>query len=328
MTGKPLHATKRLRRILGWRLRDKSRRSDPELMLAEVADITAHRARIQATEGERRKRQELEHQILAEHQESFHIHGECWTCGNESDFLVDLSRARRHGDLWVPNWRETVKCQSCGLNNRLRASLHLFHHQCTPAYHDRIYITEQTTPIYHWLRERYRSVTGSEYLGDKVPLGKADDRGLRNESLTRLSFPDDAFDHLLSFDVLEHVPRWQDGLAECFRCLKPGGWLMLSVPFLAGAEATRVRARLLDNGEVEHILPPEYHGDPMKDSGCLCFYHFGWDLLDALSDIGFIFPHAAAYWSRTYCYLGGEQLVFFAQKPFPRFHWRNAGDRW
>jgi hypothetical protein len=66
---------------------------------------------------------------------------------------------------------------------------------------------------------------------------------------------------------------------------------------------------------VKHLLPPEYHGDPLSSNGCLCFYHFGWEILDELNTIGFKDANALLYWSQDYGYLGEEQIIFTATKP-------------
>jgi hypothetical protein len=39
-------------------------------------------------------------------------------------------------------------------------------------------------------------------MGERVPYGSLDERGIRNESITRLSFDNDSLDFILSFDVL------------------------------------------------------------------------------------------------------------------------------
>jgi SAM-dependent methyltransferase len=300
---------------LAWKLRDVTQAKGSGLTLKEFASFDDYVAERERSQSELAEREAVERGLLAGEREPFTVAGRCWACGTDSELAVNFDYAQKVGGEWIPNWRESLLCPSCGLNNRLRASLHLFHGHCAPRAGDSIYMTEQTTPIYRWLCDRYPHVIGSEYLGDAIPFGQTDDRGIRNESLTRLSFPDAHFDHLLSFDVLEHVPNWEQALSECFRCLKPGGWMMLSVPFLAGAEETLVRARVLETGDVEHILPPEYHGDPLTTDGCLCFYHFGWDLLTRLTEAGFESVRAVSYWSRPYGYLGGEPLVFFARKP-------------
>jgi len=85
--------------------------------------------------------------------------------------------------------------------------------------------------------------------------------------------------------VLEHVPDYHAAIREFARVLVPGGMCVATFPFNDRAE-TLVRARLGEDGTIEHIEPPEYHGDPIS-GGILCYYHFGWDILDAFRDAGF-----------------------------------------
>jgi hypothetical protein len=77
-----------------------------------------------------------------------------------------------------------------------------------------------------------------------------------------------------------------------------------------------VRARLQADGTVEHLEPAEYHGDPVDPHGCLCFYHFGWELIDDFRAAGFRRACAASFWSRDLCYTdgGSEAIQFIAQK--------------
>ena len=166
------------------------------------------------------------------------------------------------------------------------------------------------------LQQRYPDIVGSEYLGNTIVFGKTRADGIRNESIAALTFPDGAFKHILSFDVFEHVPDFRKGFQECFRVLKPGGTLLFTVPFTRD-EKTVVRAKISRKGAVVHLLPPEYHGDPLRTAGCLCFYHFGWDLLDVLTEVGFDQPVALLYWSMELGYLGnGDQIVFLARKRY------------
>src|SRR5262249_35089471 len=68
--------------------------------------------------------------------------------------------------------------------------------------------------------------------------------GIRSEDLTRLTYPDAAFDLVLTSETLEHVPVLTAALSEIHRVLVPGGRHIFTVPRLAGVERTFARASL------------------------------------------------------------------------------------
>lgn len=197
-----------------------------------------------------------------------------------------------------PDWREQGCCPQCGLNARLRFCVSLLTDIAARAPNPYIYVTEQATALYPLLRGMFKRTIGSEYVRDAphrrmlqhvldYHCGGPWRSRLLPRDLTRLEFADRRFDVIGSFDVLEHVADYLRALSEMHRVLKPGGWLVLSAPFIHDSATTLVRARVRADGSVEHLLPPEYHGEPVTEQGCLCFYHFGWDLLDRLRDAGF-----------------------------------------
>jgi SAM-dependent methyltransferase len=245
----------------------------------------------------------------------FGVAGTCYVCSRQVDFEVSFEHAYPVDGILTPNWRESLKCPSCGLNNRMRAVIHLLD-QHLGGLSGEVYITEQTTDLYKTLAGRYSAtLIGSEFLGPDRLCGEIDARGLRHENVTRLSFGDARFTKVLSFDVLEHVPDYRKALQEFLRCLAPRGHLIMSVPFRSDCADNLVRARMQETGEVLHLLPPEYHGDPVRDEGCLAFYHFGWRLLEEMRDLGFHQVEALYYWSREFGYLGREQMLIVARKP-------------
>lgn len=202
----------------------------------------------------------------------------------------------------APDLRESLVCPTCGLNARSRTALGLLH-ESRPDAEARVYLTEQASPAFVWLRRTYRHALGSEYTMTperRMAIeGWLHQQGVPGaivlEDVTALSHADASLDAIGSFDVLEHVPDYRRALSEFARVLKPGGELWLTVPFLEDRHDTVVRARIDANGGVEHLQPPEIHGDPLSD-GVLCYYHFGWDLLDDARAAGF----SDAAWCRSW----------------------------
>lgn len=287
-------------------------RKIPVLEVQRVASFQEYRD-FSATMAEAyQRRSELERSLISG--SNFTVEGYCYPCRSWVNLSVDFLYAEEIGGERVPNWRERLVCPDCGLNNRMRAVIQLAEEGFRLQKSSNIYLTEATTSLYRWFANRYPRVVGSEYLGDSVPLGGMNQDGLRNEDVTRLSFVDGELDLIASFDVFEHVPDFKQAFRECQRVLKTGGRLFFTVPFRRNSEANIVRARLHPNGRIEHLLPPQYHGNPIDPEGCLAFYVFGWEMLDQLRDIGFADVEANLYWSSELGYLGEEQIAFVAVK--------------
>lgn len=249
-------------------------------------------------------------------EEAFTVPGFCAFCARPTGFLADFLHAgpAAADGRRVPNWRERMLCRRCGLNNRTRAILHFLRQRPAGSRRGRHYFSEQVTPLFEAAAALFPRIVGSEFLRDGTAPGQRNAAGLRHEDLTQLSFADASLDVVCTCDVLEHVPDTGRALAECFRCLKPGGLLLISVPFRTVSAETLVRARIGADGRVEHIEPPEYHGDPMNGSGALCFYHFGWDFLDALRRAGFSDVTNRFYWSDKFGHFGDGQQIIVAIK--------------
>jgi 2-polyprenyl-3-methyl-5-hydroxy-6-metoxy-1,4-benzoquinol methylase len=251
--------------------------------------------------------------LLRRAAEGFLVPGWCAVCDTSVQFWVDYSfSCATHDDRPIPNWRERLVCPICGLNNRMRAAV-TFLRSCSRRT-DLIYLTEQTTSLFRAVARLYPNNVGSEFLRDGTLPGNINANGLRHEDVTHLTFQDASFDVIGSFDVLEHVPDFRRALTEFHRCLKPGGSLLLTVPFILAAPKTIARAQILEDGSIKHSHPPEYHGDPLSSEGVLCYYNFGWDLLDEMSCSGFVDPMLVFYWSKELGHLGGFQFVILAVK--------------
>ena len=252
--------------------------------------------------------------------ESFTTPGFCCVCGQTTKFLTSFmySTGPTPDGRPMPNWREHMQCPHCGLVNRMRAALNALHTYARPNTESRIYISERLTQTYSWLEKRYATLQGSEYFGPDQKPGSLVD-GIRHEDVMNLSFEDNSFDFVLSFDVLEHVPFPDKAFMEIYRVLDEKGVFIFSVPFSSDSKFDVIRALLQNDGSIEHHFPAEYHGNPVDpEGGALCFRYFGWQMLEELRQIGFAKVRALAFWSEIQGYLGKEQFLFLAEKPSAR----------
>ena len=245
--------------------------------------------------------------------------GFCYACNKPRYFVIDFKTIVDKGFL---NWREQLYCPYCELNNRMRAAYFLIRETLKPADNQTCYITEQISPLYFLLKKQIRNLTGSEHLGSKYSFGNSywlyrrwtHLYRIRNETLESLSFRESTFDYIFSFDVFEHIQNYQSSFMECFRCLKSGGILFFSVPFTLDSNADRLLEISWMEGKSESSQL-EYHANPLSKQKCLCYHHFGWDLLSELERIGFQDVRATFLWSTVYAHLGQGVVFIFAVRP-------------
>src|SRR5205809_2540991 len=73
---------------------------------------------------------------------------------------------------------------------------------------------------------------------DAVALEEARGKGVVTQQLDMrhgtLPFPDSSFDLVTSFGVLDYLPDFDPMLREIYRVLRPGGYVLISLPNLAG----------------------------------------------------------------------------------------------
>ena len=249
---------------------------------------------------------------------AFSVIGFCVPCDQWVSFLVDMAcGGQLEGDTWIPNWRERLECPHCKMNNRQRLIATLVKEELDLPGKKRVYFMEQVTPIYAWAVDTFKNhdLIGSEYLGYEYEGGAIID-GIRHEDVENLSFPDESIDLIVSNDVFEHVPSPIHAFAECARVLKVGGVMLATIPFHSKNEQSILRAKISD-GQLKHLLPPSYHGNPVSADGSLVFTDFGWDILKDMKSAGFSEACVDIYASAELGHLGGGQLIFRAKKGQP-----------
>jgi SAM-dependent methyltransferase len=218
-----------------------------------------------------------------------HFEAYCWVCRRMHRMLV------RSGAMFGerPNLREGLLCEGCGLSNRKRLMYCavLDEYRRLEGSPGEALLLEGLSPLQTVLSAAIPELIGSEFLGIEHLPGQeyevANGKRVRHESLTELSFADGSLKLIVHLDILEHVPRYKSALRECFRTLMPGGSMVFTCPFFASRTEPLIRARFHDDGQIEHVEPPEIHGDPLSKEGILAWYHYGWGLLDDLREAGF-----------------------------------------
>lgn len=262
--------------------------ADPALKMAAeaYADFASWRE-VRVREAPRLAAEDGEQQALRQTLTPQGMAGECSLCAAPRRFLCpELADGR------ALSLRESLRCEGCRSNARQRAAAALLFDD--PVAPGEVYLTEQAGAFYRAMRRLVPALVGSEYAHSRRRRWRLQAwlwrhglfERLRYGDVTALPFAAARFDAVLSLDVLEHVPDYRAALREFARVLRPGARCVLSVPFYADRECSKVLARIDADGHVEQLQAPEYHGDPLG-GGVLCFHHFGWDLLVAMRDAGF-----------------------------------------
>jgi len=148
-----------------------------------------------------------------------------------------------------------------------------------------VYELSSKGALVRYLRKRFRNLRFSEFFDDTPPGDYR--KGVQCQDLQALTFADNSFDLITSTEVLEHVPDDGRAFREMARVLKPGGVAVFTVPLLESA-STLERARLGEDGRINHMTEPQYHFDRLRGAGkVLAFRSYGLDICDRLQSAGF-----------------------------------------
>jgi len=224
------------------------------------------------------------HEILGNKSTSFIWSGVCTICGVLTEFNVTPEQVADEHFEYRVRW-QNLRCARCGFDARERAVAHEINNTMST---DRvIYHVGHFSRFCDFLRHNFKSLESSQFK-DGYNSGYIDDSGVRYEDLTTLSYKDNSFDCIVCMEILEHVPDYKTAIVQMRRVLRKGGRALLTFPWLGGVHYQHlVRAEVAPDGTINHILPPEYHGDPASGDGILSFRAFGWKILDELREAGF-----------------------------------------
>ena len=211
-----------------------------------------------------------------------------------------------------PYLRNQYKCVNCQSIPRWRALMWVVA-ECFPKWRElRIHESSPGGPLSDKLVRECPKYLPSHFFPD-TPRGQIS-RGFRCEDLTAQTFENESFDLVITSDVFEHLPDVSLAVREIMRTLKPGGAHIFTVPWFR-SKKTLVRA-LVKDGVLQHLEKPDYHGNPIDESGSLVFTEWGVDLPFLLQDWGKFPVTIHTIRDRSLGIDGEFREVFVQQKPY------------
>ena len=196
------------------------------------------------------------------------VEGVCPICEQEVVFRSEKEWLRDH-----------FLCSGCGSIPRERALMHVIK-LYFPGY--RSLIVHESSPGGRGasvkLRNECAGYTTSHFYKD-LKLGEYQaQHGHRCEDLENLTFDDESFDLFITQDVMEHIFDPARAFNEIARVLKPGGAHIFTVPIINKERETECWASRDESGQIIYHKEPEYHGNPIDESGSLVTMHWGYDI--------------------------------------------------
>jgi glycosyltransferase involved in cell wall biosynthesis/ubiquinone/menaquinone biosynthesis C-methylase UbiE/Tfp pilus assembly protein PilF len=228
---------------------------------------------------------------------SFPVPGRCNICGSPSGLeirLGDEETADLSGVTWVDalrnrsNLRENIGCCSCSSTSRHRALVNVLLGTLNrgailsniPA-DSKICIFESSgMASYNNVLASKFSYINTSYDKVIIESGTYDPRCYAD--LQKMPYGDNTFDYIITGDVMEHVRDYFSAIEECFRVLKPGGFMLFTVPYKHSMGKNHIK--VLPDGDHDVFLEEaEYNGTDRSP----VYRIYGRELLDELSRKGF-----------------------------------------
>lgn len=149
------------------------------------------------------------------------------------------------------NPRPNAQCPRCGSLERHRL-LWLYLKNETNLFVDSLRLLE-IAPM-DCLQRKFRAMSNLSYISVDLESPIA----MLKMDITDMRFPDNYFDCIICYHVLEHVLDDRRAMKEMFRVLKPGGWAIIQVPILRdktfedpSVTAPKDRERIF--GQCDHV---------------------------------------------------------------------------
>jgi SAM-dependent methyltransferase len=130
-----------------------------------------------------------------------------------------------------------------------------------------------------FIRKKCKNYSVSYFFPDILPGSYHN--GARCENLEKMTFENDTFDIFITQDVFEHVNHPDVAFREIARVLKPGGFHIFTVPLYRDLQVSQPRIVEKD-GEIQHLLEPVYHWNPISSEGSLVTFDYGLDFTELI----------------------------------------------
>jgi SAM-dependent methyltransferase len=222
-----------------------------------------------------------------------------------------------------PWHRDQLFCTRCRSIPRHRAIVEVLSIVRPDWRQQRIWELAPAGPASRKLRRECQRYIGSHYRPE-APLG-AVVKGNRSEDLERPTFDDGSFDIIVSSDVLEHIVDVDTAHAQIARVLADDGIHLWTVPLHQDITISRPRVTRSATG-LEHLLPAEYHGDPMSAAGALVTFDWGRDLPDRVAAASGMWTSVVRVENRAHGLLGEFLEILLSYNGPPDSAVRHAAD--
>lgn len=178
----------------------------------------------------------------------------------------------------TPDLRERYKCLNCKSSPRERAVM-LAIQKYFPNWKN--LSIHESSPENRGVSLKLKTECSNYIASQFYPNNKFGEivDGYRNENLESLTFQNEAFDIVVTQDVMEHVYNPEKAFKEIERTLRKGGAHIFTIPVINMHLPTETWATLGSNGKPVFLKTPEYHGNPVSNEGSPVTMHWGYDIV-------------------------------------------------
>jgi SAM-dependent methyltransferase len=192
--------------------------------------------------------------------------GYCPICESKTVFIKT--------NEWLRDYYFCLKCRSIPRQRALITALNIF----SPEWKNlKIHESSPGGPSSKYLKNNCCNYIPSQFF-QNTELGNYIN-GIRCENLEKMTFEDCSLDLIITQDVFEHVMHPDAAFKEIRRVLKPGGAHIFTMPWYPNLNETVNRAKL-NQGGIEFLEDPVYHGNPIDEKGSLVTFDWGLDFTD------------------------------------------------